>query len=160
MGDTNAMREAVVRLDAIANQDEAKSVTVRADDLRAILALLAIDRAAGVVEECPSCGGLNTSCPEGCGRDPVTGELDGSTLAASPPAPADASGEVLAWFGTQHRLSLDFYSPWFCDDDDQAQEWRVSKESGPRNDREWEIVGRGETPLEAMTAALAQEPRP
>lgn len=31
---------------------------------------------------CPSCGGLNLSCPEGCGRDPNTGELDGSTLPA------------------------------------------------------------------------------
>lgn len=30
--------------------------------------------------ECPSCHGLNISCPEGCGRDPKTGELDGSTL--------------------------------------------------------------------------------
>lgn len=37
--------------------------------------------------DCPSCHGLNTSCQEGCGRDPVTGELDGSTL-----TPADAAG--------------------------------------------------------------------
>jgi hypothetical protein len=29
---------------------------------------------------CPSCNGMNTSCPVGCGRDPRTGELDGSTL--------------------------------------------------------------------------------
>jgi len=29
---------------------------------------------------CPSCGGLNTSCPDGCGRDPVTGELNGTRL--------------------------------------------------------------------------------
>ena len=28
---------------------------------------------------CPSCHGLNTSCPKGCGRD-KNGELDGSTL--------------------------------------------------------------------------------
>lgn len=28
--------------------------------------------------ECPSCGGLNLSCPEGCGRDPQTGELNGT----------------------------------------------------------------------------------
>lgn len=32
------------------------------------------------VSECPSCSGLNTSCPDGCGRDPVTGELNGSRL--------------------------------------------------------------------------------
>lgn len=30
--------------------------------------------------ECPSCGGLNTSCPDGCGRDPITGELNFSRL--------------------------------------------------------------------------------
>lgn len=35
-------------------------------------------------EPCPSCGGLNTSCPEGCGRDPATGELDGTTLKPEP----------------------------------------------------------------------------
>lgn len=29
---------------------------------------------------CPSCGGLNTSCPDGCGRDPKTGELNGTRL--------------------------------------------------------------------------------
>lgn len=32
--------------------------------------------------ECLSCHGLNTSCPDGCGRDPATGELDGSTFVA------------------------------------------------------------------------------
>ena len=26
-------------------------------------------------DDCDSCGGLNTSCPEGCERDPKTGEL-------------------------------------------------------------------------------------
>jgi len=30
--------------------------------------------------DCESCNGLNTSCPVACGRDPVTGELDGSTF--------------------------------------------------------------------------------
>ena len=29
---------------------------------------------------CPSCHGQNTSCPDGCGRDPVTGELNGTRL--------------------------------------------------------------------------------
>lgn len=31
------------------------------------------------LEGCDSCGGLNTSCPDGCQRDPKTGELIGST---------------------------------------------------------------------------------
>jgi hypothetical protein len=30
--------------------------------------------------DCPSCGGLNTSCPDGCGRDSTTGELNGTQL--------------------------------------------------------------------------------
>lgn len=31
-------------------------------------------------DDCPSCHGLNISCPEGCGRDSLTGELNGTTL--------------------------------------------------------------------------------
>lgn len=27
---------------------------------------------------CPSCHGLNLSCPYGCGRDPLIGELNGT----------------------------------------------------------------------------------
>jgi len=40
---------------------------------------------------CPSCDGLNLSCPEGCGRD-ENGELDGSTL--TPPM-GSVMGEAL-----------------------------------------------------------------
>ena len=32
------------------------------------------------VQPCPSCHGMNTSCPDGCGRDPETGELNGTRL--------------------------------------------------------------------------------
>jgi hypothetical protein len=43
--------------------------------------------------ECPSCHGLNTSHPDGCGRDPETGELNGTRLDAGEggdPAPLAA----------------------------------------------------------------------
>lgn len=30
------------------------------------------------MKDCPSCHGLNISCPDGCGRDPETGELNGT----------------------------------------------------------------------------------
>jgi hypothetical protein len=40
-------------------------------------ALRAIDAALALAGECESCGGLNTSCPSGCERDPKTGELNG-----------------------------------------------------------------------------------
>jgi hypothetical protein len=43
--------------------------------------------------ECPSCHGLNTSCPDGCGRDPETGELNGTILT---PAPAVSTDEIVA----------------------------------------------------------------
>lgn len=66
-----------------------------------------------------------------------------------------AEREALAWFSGQHRLSLQYYSPWFGDDDDQRQEWRVDRESGPINDREWETVGRGATAFEAIAAAMS-----
>ena len=46
-----------------------------------------IEAEAVLVVECPSCHGLNLSCPHGCGRDPATGELDGSTYAAPPKEP-------------------------------------------------------------------------
>lgn len=50
------------------------------DNLPTIIAALRAEH-----RDCPSCGGLNTSCPEGCERD-ENGELDGSTLADHPNA--------------------------------------------------------------------------
>jgi hypothetical protein len=76
--------------------------------------------------------------------------------AASPSQPTNASvREALDWFSTQRRLSLDFHAPMYGDDDDQNEEWRVSLESGPINDREWDIVGRGKSAAEAILAARA-----
>jgi hypothetical protein len=63
--------------------------------------------------------------------------------------------EALDWFGTDTRLSLEHCSPVYGDDDDQAVEWRVHREAGSINDREWDIVGRGETPLAAIIDARA-----
>ena len=45
---------------------------------------------ADPLTDCPSCQGMNTSCPDGCGRDPLTGELDGSTLTK----PSDVDGLI------------------------------------------------------------------
>lgn len=61
--------------------------------------------------------------------------------------------DVIAWFGKQRDLELYFYCPVYGDDDDQAEEWRVDRQSGPINDREWDTVGRGETPLAAVQSA-------
>ena len=64
-----------------------------------------------------------------------------------------AENEALEWLGAQPRLSLEFYSPVYGDDDDQSREWRVHRVSGGINDREWEVVGRGETPGAALISA-------
>jgi hypothetical protein len=64
-----------------------------------------------------------------------------------------ASSDDIAWFSSQRRLSLDFQSPVYADDDDQDREWRVREESGNINDREWEVIGRGATVPQAIAAA-------
>lgn len=55
---------------------------------RILAALRATPEGATPAEDgaCSSCGGLNTSCPEGCERDPRTGEL----IAPTPQAGDDA----------------------------------------------------------------------
>lgn len=95
------------------------------------------------------------------GTYPPTAELhrfrDASFVAALATTPADPGvGKMeadLAWFGEQHRLSLYHYSPVYGDDDDQSVEWRVDRESGSINDREWETVGRGDSPVAAIADA-------
>lgn len=75
-------------------------------------------------------------------------------LASASAVPSEAADD-LAWLSDQRRLTLDHYSPMYGDDDDQSFEWRVTREGGSINDREWEIVGRGETAAEAIAAARA-----
>jgi hypothetical protein len=75
-------------------------------------------------------------------------------LALTPDLTQTREAELLGWFTSQHNLSLIHYSPTYGDDDLRV-EWRVSKESGPINDREWETVGRGVTVTEAIAEARA-----
>jgi hypothetical protein len=63
--------------------------------------------------------------------------------------------DALAWFSGQHALSLEYQEPVYADDDDQTTEWRVYREHGGINDREWDLVGAGPTALEAILAARA-----
>lgn len=62
--------------------------------------------------------------------------------------------EAFAWLAAHTAMELHHYSPMRCDDDDQAEEWRVTRVSGSINDREWTVVGRGETPLAAIQSAI------
>lgn len=61
------------------------------------------------------------------------------------------------WLANNRNHSLEYYSPIYGDDDDQSEEWRVIKISGSINDREFDIVGRGVTPLEAVQSAMASD---
>ncbi len=67
----------------------------------------------------------------------------------------ECARDALAWFATQQNLELFHYSPMFGDDHDDAVEWRVTSVNGGYNDREWTIVGRGDTPLAAVQSARA-----
>lgn len=67
----------------------------------------------------------------------------------------DGATDDLTWFSGQVSLSLEHYSPVYGDDDDQSREWQVQKEDGGINDREWTIIGRGETAAQAITSARA-----
>lgn len=84
---------------------------------------------------------------------------DSAAYLASPAPvskPVTVSGdELLAWLSAQHRLSLEYYSPVYGADDDQSREWRVTRESGSINDREFDIVGRGVTAAAAIADARA-----
>lgn len=75
--------------------------------------------------------------------------------------PSPDSGErmreadALAWLSLDRRLSLAFHGPVYGDDDDQTEEWRVTREEGSINDREWIVVGKGDDPLSAILSARA-----
>lgn len=68
----------------------------------------------------------------------------------------DEPSEAIAWFGQNTRLELSHYSPVYCDDPDQSVEWRVHERRGSINDREWNLLGKGETPLAAIKNAMSQ----
>jgi hypothetical protein len=69
-------------------------------------------------------------------------------------AERDAALEALTWLGDRHDLSVEWNGPVYGDDD-EPEEWRVYRESGGINDREWTVVGAGATVLEAIRAARA-----
>lgn len=104
---------------------------------------------AGVIHKCVCPGGMMV---------PDATPVQVTLVSPTPPIEgrdADVERENMRWFSSQRRLSLDFYSPMYGDDDDQSEEWRVTQESGPINDREWDVIGRGKTVFEAVASACA-----
>ena len=58
---------------------------------------------------------------------------------------------ALRWLARHPNMELS-YDRWA---DDAV--WQVHRVSGGRNDQEWKLVATGETPLEALQAAMSAE---
>lgn len=87
--------------------------------------------------------------------DPTDAELIALARSALPHLLSRVSEleSALNWLDEHKNLELHHYSPVYADDDDDTVEWRVTRVSGSINDREWDTVGRGETPLAAILQA-------
>lgn len=92
--------------------------------------------------------------PSGGGAGPVSeaGSYDlpeRVTGGCADAGPCPHSPDMLAWLAEHQRLELDYGY------DDEAEEmfWRVHERSGNINDREWDLIGQGATPLAALLSA-------
>ncbi len=66
----------------------------------------------------------------------------------SDPVPTTPDKALLDWFAKHPQCELSFAGY------DDEQHWVVHRVSGGRNDREWRLVGEGETPRAAILAAM------
>lgn len=62
-----------------------------------------------------------------------------------------AALDALNWWATQTGVSVDCH---YDGEPDDPSEWRAMRAHGGWNDREWTVIGRGATPLEALSAAF------
>jgi len=80
------------------------------------------------------------------------------------PAPADASAlsNALAKFAESRSNNLGFHSKVYGDDDDEPthDKWVIWQESGPINDREWDVLAAAESPAAALLALVGDAPAP
>lgn len=60
--------------------------------------------------------------------------------------------EVMAldWLARNTACELVYH---YGEEGDEPDEWRVYRVTGNRNDREWSVIGRGKTPLQALLSA-------
>ncbi|WP_295169809.1 hypothetical protein [uncultured Brevundimonas sp.] len=70
---------------------------------------------------------------------------------------AEARADRLAKFGQHTNWEL---SHGYPDGEEEDGCWLVHSVNGGRSDREWTLIGRGETPDDAIRAALQQETQP
>lgn len=57
--------------------------------------------------------------------------------------------EALEWLAANTSCELSHQYP----DIEEDGEWQVHRITGNRNDREWTLIGRGPTPLDALLSA-------
>ena len=62
---------------------------------------------------------------------------------------APVKADMLAWLTDQKRLELDYG----FDSDHEDMFWRVHERTGNVNDQEWDLIGQGATPSEALLFA-------
>ena len=77
-----------------------------------------------------------------------------ATVAAEILAAEANERAALDWLTAHRNVEISHYSPVYADEDDDAVEWRVTRVSGGVNDREWTIIGRGETARAALMDAI------
>lgn len=82
--------------------------------------------------------------------------IDRLVSALTRPVEQAVTAGLLAEMSKHLNWELDWGS---LDASDETSEcaWRVHARSGGRNDREWTLLGAGDTPAAALTAALAQK---
>lgn len=87
--------------------------------------------------------------PSGGGKGEEVGLPERVTGGCADAGPRPHSPDMLAWLAEHRRLELDYGY------DDEAEEmfWRVHERSGNINDREWDLIGQGATPLAALLSA-------
>lgn len=79
----------------------------------------------------------------------------GDRLPAGVVLPEEPTEALLSEFGKRRGWGLSYKCPFYSDDDDEEQCWQVTEVRGSVNDREWYVLGKGETPADAIRAAIA-----
>ena len=77
-------------------------------------------------------------------------------VATDPDASVEAGPDVLAWLSENRNVELSFD---YGDADDDGKGWCVHRVNGGVNDREWTLVGTGDTPKAAIRAAALLSPK-
>jgi len=76
------------------------------------------------------------------------------------PTPAADADRVRTWDALAARINWELSHGYPDGEEEEYGCWLVHSVNGGRNDREWTVIGRGETPDDAIRAALQQETQP